>query len=70
MVAIDSATLEEGFNSLDESEYDIAKKIINRLLQDIRNDRKLYNAVEICFIKNGKTKKLIFVGTMNAFSME
>ena len=60
VLAIDSAALEKGSTVLDESEYDIAKYIVNRLFQDIRNDRKLYYAIEICFIDNRETKRTDF----------
>lgn len=63
VVAIDSVALEAAFTSLDESKYAIAKNIIYRLIQDIRNDCKLYNTVEICFISNKKTNKLDFCRT-------
>ena len=62
VVAIDLVALEKGFKLLDESEYDIAKYIINRLFQDIQNNRYLYDAVEIYFIYNGETEKTDFCG--------
>ena len=52
VVVIDSAALKEGVTSVGDSKYDIAMNIVNRLLYDIQNDRKLHDAVEICFINN------------------
>ena len=62
VLAVDSAALEKCSTVLDESEYDIAKYIVNRLFQDIQNDRNLYYSVEICFIDNRETKRTDFFG--------